>query len=243
METMTTGNSYTYTTTTTPYYPYYNNPCCTTTIDTPNFITKDEAMKIVNEILNKNNKETEKKTMQFGPITDDSARYSAKGIAIKNAENQYVIYNQEKHSIEDVTPFALKGQYLYTLPIAHKDIMINDTILHQKHYCCVIDGDETLLQVIDLHTNEERIIYPTQSPFGFNYITKVVSLIDQSNPSEDAPFGNYPLLAMCSSSDFNPLMLLALSKDKKLDPKTLLLLAANDKNNIKDLLPFLLGLA
>lgn len=191
---------------------------------------------IVNSIINnttKEKKETMPATFNFGPIKDDSVRLTTNGIAVKNAANEYVTYNPKTDAIESVV-FSVKSSYIYTIPVAMKDVMISDIIVHQKHYCYVLDGNETCLEVIDLTDNERRTIYPSKSPFGFNFITKVTSLIN-INADKDNPCGDMMFYAMMQedNKDLLPFLLL---KDKTIDPMMLLLL--NNKDNM-NLLPFL----
>lgn len=89
---------------------------------------------------------------------------------------------------------------------------------------------------------------PAQSPFGFDYVTTLVSLVDgfcgDCDPDEDNPFGSMlpflfmsngdmknnllPLMLMGDGKmDFsNPLMLLALSGDGKMDMNNPLMIMA-----------------
>lgn len=178
---------------------------------------------------NKENKKEEKKMNiinlpKFGPITDDSVRFSPYGLAVKNKDGEYVTFNQDTNSIESVDVFAIKGNFVYSMPVALKDVMIGDMIRHQKNYCFVIDGDETTLTVIDLVTNEQRMIYPTQSPFGFNYVEKITSLINMK-ADKDNPFGDIGMAMMMANGDNKDILpFLLMNKGKDIDPMLLMLL-------------------
>ena len=55
-----------------------------------------------------------------------------------------------------------------------------------------VTGTEDGIHVIDVAAGEKKEILPTKSMFGFDFVTKIVSLIDFSamNASADQPFGN-----------------------------------------------------
>lgn len=186
----------------------------------------------IKESLDEKNKEKKKEEKKmniinlpkFGPITDDSVRFSPYGLAAKNKDGEYVTFNQDTNSIESVDVFAIKGNFVYSMPVALKDVMIGDMIRHQKNYCFVIDGDETTLTVIDLVTNEQRMIYPTQSPFGFNYVEKITSLINMK-ADKDNPFGDIGMAMMMANGDNKDILpFLLMNKGKDIDPMLLMLL-------------------
>lgn len=189
----------------------------------------NDAIKQSSNDKNKEKKKEEKKMNiinlpKFGPITDDSVRFSPYGLAAKNKDGEYVTFNQDTNSIESVDVFAIKGNFVYSMPVALKDVMIGDMIRHQKNYCFVIDGDETTLTVIDLVTNEQRMIYPTQSPFGFNYVEKITSLINMK-ADKDNPFGDIGMAMMMANGDNKDILpFLLMNKGKDIDPMLLMLL-------------------
>lgn len=195
----------------------------------PSTMTFDGTYVAVNAHETKEKKEEKKtmniiKTPKFGVITDDSVRFSTKGIAAKNSEGNYVVYDSPTCSITDVSVFAIKGNFLYRMPVAIKDVMITDVIVHQEHYCYVVDGDESSLNVIDLCTGDLRTIYPTQSPFGFNYITKVCSFINLDEASPDKPFGDIGMLLAMGEDPKDMLPYLLMQKQNSIDPIMLMLM-------------------
>lgn len=213
-------STYPYTTDTTASYPWLDDYIKNALSD---------AIKQSSNDKNKENKKEEKKMNiinlpKFGPITDDSVRFSPYGLAAKNKDGEYVTFNQDTNSIESVDVFAIKGNFVYSMPVALKDVMIGDIIRHQKNYCFVIDGDETTLTVIDLVTNEQRMIYPTQSPFGFNYVEKITSLINMK-ADKDNPFGDIGMAMMMANGDNKDILpFLLMNKGKDIDPMLLMLL-------------------
>lgn len=183
--------------------------------------------------INKKNKEKEFKKManpfglKCGQIADDSACLTTKGIAVRNTNNQYVMYHDG--AIEDVTPYVIKGNYLYAMPVAYKDIECGNIIIYNDKYYTVIGNNDTpdSFDAIELNTGEVKTLLPAKSPFGFNYLMKVLSPISL-DVSEDEPFGELPLLMiMNEGNNKNLLPLLMLSKDmnKKIDPMIWVMMA------------------
>lgn len=215
-----------------PTYPYTTNTTASSYSWLDDYIKNalNDAIKQSSNDKNKENKKEEKKMNiinlpKFGPITDDSVRFSPYGLAAKNKDGEYVTFNQDTNSIESVDVFAIKGNFVYSMPVALKDVMIGDIIRHQKNYCFVIDGDETTLTVIDLVTNEQRMIYPTQSPFGFNYVEKITSLINMK-ADKDNPFGDIGMAMMMANGDNKDILpFLLMNKGKDIDPMLLMLLS------------------
>ena len=158
--------------------------------------------------------------LKCGQITDDSAFLTTKGIAVRNTNNQYVTYRDG--AIEDVSAYVIKGNFLYAMPIAYKNIGYDDVIIYNNKYYAIV-GNEDMpdsFDAIELNTGEVKTLLPAKSPFGFNYLMKVFSPISL-DVSEDEPFGNLPLLMMMNEgNNKNLLPLLMLSKDmnKKIDP-------------------------
>lgn len=184
----------------------------------------DKIQKVINKIEKEKEKETKKMANPFGlkcgQITDESACLTTKGIAVRNTNNQYVMYHDG--AIEDVTPYVIKGNYLYVMPVAYKDIEYGNIIIYNDKYYTVVGNDDTpdSFDAIELNTGEVKTLLPAKSPFGFNYLMRIFSPISL-DVSEDEPFGKLPLLMMMNGeNNKNLLPLLMLSKDmnKKIDP-------------------------
>lgn len=185
--------------------------------------TMPEASNIstINNSLRANpiEKKEEKKTMmnikgfEFGAVNSPLYRMSHLGIAIKNKAQAFVSYDAKKKQIIDVDLFDFNMQdMIYKMPAALKDVKAGDVIMHNgipmfvegfSELGTVVAADEKKtisdLIVVDPVAGERKTIMPTRSIFGFDFVTKIVSLIDMSNlsASEDAPFGNLlPLMMM-----------------------------------------------
>ena len=95
------------------------------------------------------------------------------------------------------------------------------------------DGD---LSVVDIMSAERKVIMPVKNMFGFNYYTRVVSLMDMGGeaiqPSEDNPFGNPMMFALLSNE----------GGFDKLDPMMMFALMGGMGGNMKDMNPMMLAM-
>lgn len=191
-------------------------------------VTKDEFDTLktaVNELQTKNNDvNKEKNTMMkgfnfdFGPCTNDQVRMSMYGLAVKNAAGTYVSYNSKTKEIVDVDILNFDGaKYMYKFPVALSQVAVGDVVIHNKKPMFVIDADlpGKNLTVVDVCAGEQKTVIPTVNMFGFNFITKIVSLFDMTGgmatASEAQPFGNMlPLMLMGDNKDIDPMMLMML---------------------------------
>ena len=165
----------------------------------------------------------------FGPITDGSVAMSMYGVAVKNTAGEYVVYDENKDEIISVDGLTFDGtNMIFAMPVALKNVQMGDVIIHNKHYCYVMDGDENLLQIIDITDGSVKEIMPTKSPFGFNFVTKVASLVDMGKASADSPFGdNFLAYMMMANGGIDKKMLpfvLMMQKDQKMDPMLMMAL-------------------
>ena len=148
---------------------------------------------------------------QFGPCSDEQVRMSMYGLAIKNVSGTWVSYHNGQIVDVDVMSFE-GGQYLYMMPAAVKDIKAGDVVIHNRTAMFVTDTNNGIA-VVDIRAGETKTIIPTTNMFGFNFVTKIVSLLDlgKNTPSADQPFGNMLLPLMLSENkDIDPMMLMLL---------------------------------
>lgn len=155
-----------------------------------------------------------------------------------------VSYDANKDEIVnvDLIDIDAKGM-IFKMPCAIKDIEKGDIIMHNG-VPVFVTSIEDGIQVTDVAAGEKKTILPTKSMFGFDFVTKVVSMIDftGNTASENNPFGNLmPLMLMCGDGGLkenlipmmflmnqtngenqgtsafdmsNPLLLMALMQDK-----------------------------
>ena len=143
------------------------------------------------------------------------------GLAVQNASGTWVAYDKAQNRIVDVDILSFDAnEYLYVMPVALNQVAVGDTVIHNRVPVIVTDvaPNGAIIGVVDPMAGESKVIMPTRSPFGFDFISKVVNLLsgflgDSLGASADAPFGN---------------MLLPL------------LLSSNDSGNLKDVLPLLM---
>ena len=194
-------------------------------IYSPNYATQSEVDKIKAQIESiktniSENKEEKKdmnffKNFEFGPVKDGNVRLSPYGLAVKNLDGSWVSYDAASDSIIDVDVFNFEGKNLiYKIPAAPHTVHAGDMIVHQGKGMYVLtdvcEGD-TCVSVIDPRAGESKEILFTKSPFGFTFVTKLVSLLDMSgiNANTDNPFGNLWPLALMGDKDCDAATMMA----------------------------------
>lgn len=146
----------------------------------------------------------------FGRVTD-SVRVSTYGLAIKGVDGRYVSWDNKNKSVMDVEVLSMPGsEFVYKMPVAIKDVKVGDVVVHNRVPMYVTAVNTQTLTVVDIREATEKTIYPVKSPFGFNFVTKVVSLFDSVNgtASADAPFGNMLPFMLMGNKDMDPMMLM-----------------------------------
>ena len=189
----------------------------------------------------------------FGPIKDnDAIRMSPYGIAVKNVNGTYQAYDKKNGEIMDVDIFNFKADNMFfKMPVAIDAIEAGDVIIFNRRPCFVFGfSEQGDVIAIDIAMGEKKTILPSKSPFGFNYITKIVSFVDNmfggEAPSAENPFGNIlPFMLMnednSSMKDMLPMMMLMNSNaGGTIDPMMLYFMMKADKGDTDSMLPFLL---
>lgn len=176
----------------------------------------DKSVKeAINEIVNKYN-EKEKDSMKgfnfnFGPCTNDNIKMSVYGLAIQNANSEWVSYDAKSGQIMNVDLLNFDGRkFMFKMPVAIKDIAKGDIVIHNKVPMFVLGVADDGVIAVDVRAGEEKKILPTNSPFGFNFVTKVVSMFNAFNgaPTPDAPFGNFlPFMMMGEGNEIDPFVM------------------------------------
>lgn len=181
-----------------------------------------------NYIENANNDEKkENNTMKmpnmnfdFGPFTGKEVAVSPYGIAVRNKDGEYLAYNAATGATVDVTGFTFDFQkMIYKMPAAIKDLRAGDMVLHRGKPMYVQSVEEDGIHCIDILNSENKVIVPVTNMFGFNFVTKVVSLMNfnAAQPSAENPFGNLMPFMMMSSvmdddsdNDFSKMMMMSM---------------------------------
>lgn len=148
----------------------------------------------------------------FGPC-GNTVRLSMYGMAIQNVAGEWVSYNPDSREIINVDVFNMAdgGKYMYKMPVAIADVKVGDIVIHNRVPMFVTAINENgSFEVTDVRAGETKSIIPTRNMFGFNFMTKVVSLFGAFTdaPTADQPFGNMlPFLMMGENKDIDPMMM------------------------------------
>lgn len=157
----------------------------------------------------------------FGPFTEPGVvALSPYGIAIRSSKGEYLTYNATTGATVDVTGFTFDFQkMIYKMPVAIKDLRAGDMVLHRGKPMYVQSVEEDGIHCIDILNSEAKVIVPVTNMFGFNFVTKVVSLMNfnAAQPSAENPFGNLMPFMMMSSvmgddsdNDFSKMMMMSM---------------------------------
>lgn len=196
---------------------------------------------------NKENKtmfENIKSKFNFGPVDTRYVKMSIYGLAFRNSEDAWFSFDDEGNAT-DVTGLTFDLPFLYMMPIAVKDISVGDYIYHRDEWVRVMEeNDRGNLVCLCPWRAEEVAVIPAKSPFGFDYVTKLVcfgeDMFKGKDASSDSPFGSIlPFLFMSDSKDKNSMLLpMLMMQDGKMDfsnPMMLMMLMDKDgKSNSRD---------
>ena len=169
----------------------------------------DELKKAIKE--KKGNENMKGFNFDFGFCTNDNVKMSPYGLAIMNTAGTYVAYDAKSDSVVDVDCFNFNGgKYMFKMPVAIKDIKKGDVVIHNKVPMFVTDVANGI-KVVDIREGEKKEIMPATNMFGFNFVTKVVSIFDgmMNGMNTDNPFGNMlPFFMMDGAKGDNDAMLM-----------------------------------
>ena len=188
----------------------------------------------------------------FGPCTNDNVKMSMYGLAVQNNAGVWVSYNAKSGELIDVDILNFDGRkFMFKMPVAIKDIKVGDIVVHNRIPMFVIGIDNGIVAV-DPRAGEEKKIIPTTNMFGFNFVTKVVSMFNAVGqaPTPDAPFGNMlPFMLMSEDNkDIDPMMLMFMMNQNgsvstgfdMSNPMMLYFLMGKDGKSNSDMLPMLM---
>lgn len=189
---------------------FYDNYASTTKmVETKTNIKENDTMKM--PTMN----------FDFGPFTESGVvALSPYGIAVRSSKGEYLTYNAATGATVDVTGFTFDFQkMIYKMPAAIKDLRAGDMVLHRGKPMYVQSVEEDGIHCIDILNSEAKVIVPVTNMFGFNFVTKVVSLMNfnAAQPSAENPFGNLMPFMMMSSimgddsdNDFSKMMMMSM---------------------------------
>ena len=174
---------------------------------------KEEMYKPIQVKDNKKENENMKGfNFDFGTCENNNVRLSMYGMAIKNTAGEWVSYNPEAGEIINVDIFNMEdgGKYLFKMPVGIGNVAVGDIIVHNKvpmFVTNIIDGGKAF-DVIDAREGECKKVIPTKNMFGFDVVTKIVSLFGafMDAPTADQPFGNMLPFLMMGDGKVDPMM-------------------------------------
>lgn len=205
------------------------------------------------EMKSDNNKKENGKmkfNFDFGPVDSNTVRMSMYGLAIKNRDGIWVSYDSNGNQVMDVDVLNFDGaKFMYKMPVAIKDIAAGDIVVHNRKPMFVTEITKAGIAAMDIYEGEMKVIVPTVNMFGFNFVTKIVSLVNFGTPTADQPFGNMlpfmlmndgkmdktamMMMAMSMNGNGanmmnNPMMMMALMGDSNIDPLAMFLMMQNN---------------
>ena len=204
--------------------------------------TFNDVNKMIDDKMKKGNEEMKGFNFDFGPCTSDQVRMSMYGMAVKNAAGTYVSYNPKTQEIVDVDVLNFDGaKYMYKIPVAVKDVAVGDIIIHNRKpmfVTALATEGSNAITCVDVCAGEQKMVIPTVNMFGFNFITKIVSLFNtlgDNAPTPDAPFGNMlPLMLMGGNDEkIDPMMLMCMMQgnfNMACNPMMLYLMTQDNKD-------------
>lgn len=214
----------------------------------------DDLTSKVENVLNKYENKKENSTMKgfnfdFGPMNSNVVRMSVYGMAVKNKVGTWVSYDAKAGEIMDVDVFNFEGsKFMYKMPVAIKDVAVGDIIVHMSvpMFVTGIANDGKAVYAVDPVAGERKEIMLTKSPFGFNFVTKVVNFLGNAfNADANNPFGNLGLIMMLSEDgngvkDMLPLMLMANGGNIDMSNPLMMYALMSGDSKMGDMLPFML---
>ncbi len=214
-------------------------------------LKENDVRKICEEIINKN-KEKEKMdtskmfNFDFGPASGNQFRMSPYGLAVRTAANGWVAFNAVSGELMDVDVINFDlSKMIYKMPVAQSAIAAGDILIHggKPVFVRKADTDNGIVNVIDYSTASVMDILPVKSPFGFNFFTKVVCLVDMSGmsaASPDNPFGGLLPFLMMGDGDIDPMMLMFMGGNANIMGNPMMMYFLMKDNDNKNLLPMLM---
>ena len=157
--------------------------------DVPKVVINEEGLHIdgknINNIIDEatnlsiNRKENDSmnlfKNFDFGSCSNDNVKMSMYGIAVKNATGTWVSYDPNSGNIIDVDILNFDAKYLYKMPVAIKDVVEGDVIIHNRKPMFVSKVEGSKILAVDPAAGEEKVVILTKSPFNFDFVTKIIN--------------------------------------------------------------------
>ena len=177
----------------------------------PKYKEENKTMTITNS-----NSLSKSLNLDIGTCEKDNVKMSPYGLAVKNAQGVWVSYDAKTGSIMDVEILNFDcGKFLFKIPVALDQIKAGDVIIHNRVPMFIKAIKDGAVEAVDIVSGSVQVVLPVKNMFNFNFVTKIISLVDFSNAgaTKDNPFGNlvpFMLLAEGNSNgnDLLPLLLM-----------------------------------
>ena len=169
------------------------------------------------------------KNFQFGKVDTDKIAYSMNGMAFKNQNGDYVVYNADG-TATNVSTLAFQMP-LFAMPTALANIAAGDVIVHNKENEYVVVKEVTKTAIVAIAPDRNEIV-----TIGFDFYTKIVSPMAMmaGNAINDNPFGNIlPFMLMGDGEvDKDTMLMLAMCNGGVANQNMMLpLMLMGDKDN------------
>lgn len=218
----------------------------------------DQLETVIHEKQNKQKDKDKKKKentnmknidLDFGPCKDEKIGLSMYGLSVLNSKGKWVSYNQDSEELIAVDVFNVPNgrKYMFKVPVPFKDVKVGDILIHNGSPVFVkkVNNNETF-DVLDPTAGELKTIILTKNIFGFNFATKIVSIMKafSDTPTADKPFGNMlPFLMMDEEKNVDPLaMMMLLNQNEKMDfiENPMMLMMLKDSKDIDPIMLMML---
>lgn len=187
-------------------------------------------------------KEKERKNMfneKFGKVRGNQLALSYDGkIAVKNGNEDYVRYNAETSTVENIKDFVMNNnKFFFIMPVT--EVAEGDIIKYNDGFYQVTKVNEANIAAINLKNSTMATIV-RETIFGMQFYAKVISLIDPSTFGKD----NNGMMAMMmlgdEDMDIKELMMLQMmtnsNKGGQANPMMMMLLMDDDMGGDDDML-------
>lgn len=136
--------------------------------------------------------------IDFGTINSDEVKSCIYGVAVKGNDGRYRAFDKKECKMFDVTGMTFKDGMLFSIPCALKDISVGDVIINAGNFVTVMKiYEDGTFSIVDPKASEQKIAIPAKNVFGFDFVIKVIFLLDGLiKPSEDNPFGIDPMVML-----------------------------------------------
>ena len=176
--------------------------------------------KIKKECNNMSNRKSIFPNLKVGKVDNECIKMSHLGIAVMNKEQVFVSYDKDNNALVNVDIASVDGEsFLFKMPVQVSEIKVGDCIVHNDTYF-YIESTSPLIG-INYYDGVKVAIQLTANMFGFNFVTKVFSMLDMANVT-----GNNNMNAML------PLMLMSKEEGSSNDMmKTMLMMQMMQQTN------------